>query len=709
MGFPHDIASNTPKKFRFILETSKGNIECNKEPIEWKEGVFQMHRDIKAAGIFTTFQIEALTFIGNAAEKLREIFNDTGVTSSVILHVYYFDFETRAYIEYPGSFKGVWADFEPKVRVSNFAVGAKMSFINTGMYQKLQDRKSRNVELHHNYNSLGGYTVLRDVNEVVDLKFNAISKVNLNWLGFDTRLPDTDETYLLENKSEGDIYTTLYAKKQQTDLSGFNSVPFESQTDGYDNLNVMYTASGDITFSVRGMLRMMIYTQASTNHFKLYLNIDGVETELLSFGAMENYFSGEYIAELTFGIDTHLSIALTTGQEVKVYVKADEQSILERDAYAYVLYFYIKFQQEVASVPETDVKGKTLYNAFKKNLQLILDEQDPFKSDYLQLYPIMIASGLNLRGIYYSPWNPDQGNLAVSFDELYKAADYVLNLGYGFETIEGLEKLVIENYAYFFDSTATVLDISTRIKELDIESRVIAEILYSGYKYGFEKFVYETQNGFGEYNCQHERTNELNADNTLELISGIRGDMMGIIKQLLNPTTSTSSGSTDVEGDEDIFMTKVIDKTTYYLAETNEEISVVDDSSLFGDESLNLFMTPFRSFLRHGNKLTSGLWDWQKSMYLRWQKSSKNVNLITSLDGDEVEETADVRINDLTAPIYKPIRHTATCKLTISELATLAANPYQLIKFSDTISGYLLDIKMKNAEDKATIEIIEKA
>lgn len=707
MSFIHNIFSNTPKKYRFTLTNKAGTLlcECKKEPLEWKEGVLQIHRDIKKGGIFTTFQVDSLTFIGNAAKKLKDMFASDGVTSEVYLHIYYFDFLTRKYIEFPGSFQGVWTLYKI-VKVGAFAFGVKMEFINSGMYQKLMDRSKMNVELHHNYNSVGGYTVLRDVNEVVDLKFNAINKVNLNWLGFDSRLEDTDETYHLANTPDGDIYTTPYAKKQQTDLTGFSSVPFESQTGGTGDLNVMYTAPEDITFSVRGMLRVKVETQAISDHFKLYLNVDGVETELLSFGAVEN-FADEYIKEMTFGIDTPLSLALTTGQNVKVYIKSDDQTILHKDTDIFILYFYIKFQQTVASVPETDVKGKTLYNAIKKNLQLILDEQDPFKSDYLQQYPIMIASGLNLRGIYYSPWSPDKGNLATNYDDLSNAADYVLNVGQGFETIDGVEKLVMEEYAHFFDSTATVLDLSSRIGKYDIESEVIGELLYSSYKYGFEKFVYETQNGFGEYNCQHERTSVLNTDNVWEKISKLRGDTMGLIKQLLNPATIT--GSNDVDGDEDVFMIKVTDQTTYYLAETNEEITVVDDSSLFGDESLNLFMSPMRSFMRHGNKLSTGLWDWQSSSYLRWQRSNKNVNVITSLDGIELEETADVKINQLTAPIFKPIKHIVTCKFTKADLALLSANPYQLIKISDTISGYLLDIKMKNKEDRATIEIIEKA
>jgi hypothetical protein len=100
MSFIHDIFSNTPKKYRFTLTNKAGTLlcECNKEPLEWKEGVLQIHRDIKKGGIFTTFQVDSLTFIGNAAKKLKDMFSSDGVTSEVYLHIYYFDFLTRTYI-----------------------------------------------------------------------------------------------------------------------------------------------------------------------------------------------------------------------------------------------------------------------------------------------------------------------------------------------------------------------------------------------------------------------------------------------------------------------------------------------------------------------------------------------------------------------------------------------------------------------------------
>ena len=703
MSYLHDKFSNTPKPYKFVLETNLGVVTCNKEPLEWKEGILQLHRDLKTVGIVTSFQVDSLIFVGIGAAKLKECFASLGVTSTVTLHVYYFDNKTKKYIEYPGSFLGIWESYKI-VKIGMFAFGVKMEFINSGLYQKFNDRSKINVELQNNRESVGGFVITNDPTEVNDLKFAAINKINLNWLGFDKELLLDDETYNLKNISTADVYASPNMKIQQTDNTGFSSVYWHETTVNPDSISALYTATEDITFKYLGVLRVQIKTSAYlVDHFKLIINIGGTETELLSFGQVEN-FDTNFYKELSFGFDSVLNATLTAGQTIKIYLKADQQGILELDTEINVLYFYVKFLQTIASVAESNVKGKTLYNAFNKNLQLILDEQSPFKSDYLKLNPMVLASGTNLRGVAVNMYNPNYGSLSVNFDDLFKSANAILNLGYGFEIIDGVEKLVIENYAYFFDKTAVVLDLSDRIGKYDIESEVIGELLYSSYKYGFDKFVYETQNGFGEYNCQHERTSVLATDNVFESICKYRGDTMGIIKQLQNPFSTT--GTNDVEGDDDVFIIKVVDKTTYYLAETNEDITIVDDSSLFGDESLNLFMSPMRSLMRHGNKLSSGLVDWQPSSSLRWQKSNKNVGLITSLGGVELSETANIKIQDLSTPIVKPIKHTFTCKFTKTDLATYVAHPYQLVKARDKY-GYMLDLKIKNKEDKATIEIIE--
>jgi len=95
--------------------------------------------------------------------------------------------------------------------------------------------------------------------------------------------------------------------------------------------------------------------------------------------------------------------------------------------------------------------------------------------------------------------------------------------------------------------------------------------------------------------------------------------------------------------------------------------------------------------------------------YIRFQTSNKMQTLATTdLGGVTLKENQDYLTNDLTAGIFKPIKHTVTCKFTFADFEAIMANKKGYITFSSNIKGYLLTLKKKNDEDRATIEIIEK-
>jgi len=54
------------------------------------------------------------------------------------------------------------------------------------------------------------------------------------------------------------------------------------------------------------------------------------------------------------------------------------------------------------------------------------------------------------------------------------------------------------------------------------------------------------------------------------------------------------------------------------------------------------------------------------------------------------------------------MKHTITCRFDFSDLEAIQLNPLGYIRFSNTISGFLLSLKKKNNEDKAEISIIER-
>jgi hypothetical protein len=113
--------------------------------------------------------------------------------------------------------------------------------------------------------------------------------------------------------------------------------------------------------------------------------------------------------------------------------------------------------------------------------------------------------------------------------------------------------------------------------------------------------------------------------------------------------------------------------------------------------------------IRQGNRITSGFTtsDLKASKFI-FQTSDKLQTLKTTGEGYTIAENDDILISNLPNPIYKPIKHTVECSFDYQDLEAIKALPYRWIKFSETISGYLLNLKKKNNEAKAEITIIQR-
>jgi hypothetical protein len=100
---------------------------------------------------------------------------------------------------------------------------------------------------------------------------------------------------------------------------------------------------------------------------------------------------------------------------------------------------------------------------------------------------------------------------------------------------------------------------------------------------------------------------------------------------------------------------------------------------------------------------------------LTFQKSDKYSSLITSDDAGvtELAENANILVSTLADPIFLPMKHTISVDFTNADLEVLQLNPFGYIDFGldlkgNSITGFLLNLKKKNAGGKAEISIIER-
>jgi len=722
MAFPFDQQSATPKEYIFCLGQTDASYDiiCNVEPMEWNECVLEVSRDIEVGGMTSMFNVESLTFIGNGAAYLKNLFDSYEINANCYLFVYRFDFDTRTYISFPGVFQAKFATYKIK-KIGDFAFGVNISFLRTGNYQKLVDRKTIKLDLTKN-KTVGGMT-LAPIN---DLDF--ISKIKIPALNSTLNCQLSDAGLLPDNP----LYS-LYAL-----VEGYNSVPFSLiVSDFTEPQRVLFeygqSAISDLTPCFHNateqrnlFFRYDVYINVD-NDFGLFggadaislkyaIDHEGVITEHDTTSPDIGHDEGLQLMSGTF------NVTLETGDDLYFYLVHSGENGLAHVCKPSSTGFATKLAitQAIVNTSEVVVDGLPLYEAVKKALQMILDSNDPVYSEFLTAVDSTryahILSGLNVRGLTIQD---EQGKINISFEELFHSISSMYNLGYGFETIAGIEKMRLEDYGYFFDSD-NGLDLSTRITELDIEKEYMSNLAKIQVNAGYDNEVFKSVNGRGEYNTKQTRTLEISSDQELDLVSMIGAATMNIVNCLEKPVTLY--GSEDIDEDEKVFILKSqLDaaggEINKWKVETNELITIENDSSLFGDGSLNLYFSPLRNLIRNSDKITSAMTK-QLSAVLRFQTSGKLSNLETSGEGYvfNVKENADITINDLItikSPKFKPIKLILTTPFYFSDIDYLYTsvdgklNLYRKVVLPSGKYAYIMNIKFKVGEEKATIELIE--
>lgn len=703
--FPENINSATPAKYIFRLISGDTNIICDPIPLEWESGTLEINRDLEVGGVFSSFQVDSLTFLGNGAKLLRSLYAAYELNAECTLKILYWKSTIRDYVEFPSSYD-INFNFYQIVKVGKFAIGVRIKAVNSSIQTKLDNRKDIDVnikklvtigeKLIYEYQGLKKDVVYDATNIYYvanlydDLNFGA--KLDL------PRLPGSIS------------YISPPLNIHENDYTESNGVGYIIKQPSIYNLTPFFIgAKFDYTFELMYALGFEVVSDNVFDQWEVKIIETRGETELQTFELGQFGSEPNPLLDIS-GIITEFKVA--KGSDLRLVIRVADTNSLK----AYLKYSQIKLTQKVVSSPTMRTEGYPIYESFERVCQHILDTQYPFYSEFFgrtdvqkndlgeyytsenQLSFAHIQSGLNLRGLALSS---DDSPLAYSFKDLYKTAQSIWNLGYGFELIGDSLRLRVEQYAYFFKDELT-LDISSRINKYDIVSAVMPELVPISIKSGFDNYEYLELNGRAEPNTTNERTTIINTNAKYDNIAAFRGDTKGILSNLATPLDTT-----DTKSDDKIFIIKTQrNGTDQWKPEKDENIQIVENS-LFGEDLLNRYFTPSRMLIRHGNRIKSGFTKLASS-FLRFQKSDKLQTLRTTGEGYTLSENENILISDLDAPIYKPMQHTVECTFNFADLEAINLKPYGYIKFSDTLSGFLLNLKKKNNESMAEITIIEK-
>lgn len=715
----NSLVSDTPPLYKFELvntETSESVIlPPDEPPIEWADGIIEFNRILDVGGVFTSFSISSLTFIKQGAKFLRDIESDKKINGKAELIISWWKKSTRAYQEFPSRLALNFSQAKPRVKVGQTAIGFNIPAINSSTLTKFDNRKKVKIDITKLF-SIGGYNIVDYTDLKKDFRFGEINSYRVAGWGGSGEF----------NDGTTDVFLSLPTLITLSDFAEAKSRGVGEITNFKDfSTFVESTEDRTIDISIETDYQWVVSSSISSFNYKgtfrfVHVNLAGSVLSNIEISSF-NFTNAD--ADITGSLSDSRQITISTGDSWGYFFEIEFISGTRQDDFDLEFIDCIQnASQQISASNPTTVDAFPIYEVGERLCQHILDTQFPFYSEFLartdvkyniagdfyssesQLRFASIMSGLNIRGSSLSDLN---NPLALSWDDYFKTIRSIWNVGYTLEEIDNFIRIRVENYDFFFDDSI-VLDISDRIGKYDIESETMPELAYLSFKSGYKNFDYEELNGRGEYNSTNERTSIIETDTNFDNISPVRGDTKGITLQLKRSVTE--DGTKDEKEDNDMFIVKSQRSGIMlydWVAETDENVSIDDNTSLFQEGSLNTYMTPTRNLIRNANRITGAFTKYLSSK-LRFQTSDKLQTLKTTGEGYTVTENDDLVINDLADPIFTPKKYSVEVYFDFTDLETIQTNPKGLIKFTDDIQGYILNIKKKNNEDKAVIEIIEK-
>lgn len=327
-----------------------------------------------------------------------------------------------------------------------------------------------------------------------------------------------------------------------------------------------------------------------------------------------------------FYLDIELS--LKKGDLIRVYGRAE-------DPFTGLLSFFFwnsnEFYESNGYVSQMTITAQTTYPTTQAQGYLIHDlihgviarlgiGLDPFYSEFLGStltttkqydtdgcgWMYVILKGLQIR-----QYTLTEKPFFISFKEIWDGINPILNLGLGYEEIDSLQVIRIEEKEHFISSDGETSINFSNVRE--ISSSYDKEFIFKKVTTGYKKWQSENASGIDDPQTKHVRATKLKTGEHLDIQSGF------IAASLAVETTrrETKKKSADYKFDNDNFIIALnTDDVSpdVYRPELDENFNSV--GNLFNsDTRYNLVLTPLRSLLRWIPYLNGCLQDYLQSVY----------------------------------------------------------------------------------------------
>lgn len=353
-----------------------------------------------------------------------------------------------------------------------------------------------------------------------------------------------------------------------------------------------------------------------------------------------------------------LSFEVTRFEGLSYYVGQTNQSVP----------FYIVFNSskvtlyEVAYFEPSRAKYAFLYDVINRLSYIITGSNNKFVSNYLGRtevgYPSDGEGGLIglLSGLWARGFTKDFDNyksLKVSLKDTLESAANCFNLGYGVETINNEEKLVVEDIKYFYrDDFAGAFPQPINNIEVMIEQ----SLFYSGLEIGYEKSGGLNQEmGLDEPNNKTQYTTPIdNTQNKFSKKIKFRADEYKL-EELRRKTAEKFPNESSGE-EEDIWLLDLTRSTDIdnpiRQIHWSDRLSSAPTGIHDPDSFRSFFFTPATILRRLAKNFLSGI-ALYKNDFINFISGSSNVKLgLSYINETPYTENENVRVGDLDYPIF---------------------------------------------------------
>lgn len=661
---------------RFTLNnTTSGSLVID-EPDGWKGAMLRLERSEEFHSVVEHYD-ETFTFFDASYDYIVNIRDTQGFDADITFTV---EISINDGTSYQTVFSGL-IDLESSVQIDFYKIECPV--VRNDLWARFINNRSTSVNVQSTTDLYGN-------NRIV------LSPVTLNLSSQKTRvsyrgLNDQDITYALTASSPyGTIDFGTVEKDEIDEKFNYPRVisttrPFElfaaeyAGSYAFDSEIYLSDAVGGFGGGNNQVSNIEIYIQknddAATAFTKTNQGTNGVDGRTrFSYTGTLSLIAGDFI---------YIYIQNTSGGNNTVvwldfyvsYLDVDADTVFDNST-TQAMMIHEAFQSVIDRIVGAD---NMLYSEY-------LGAEDTQQTDYVSNGCASLCAVM--RGVHLKTYSFTDKPFYVSFDQLWGGHNPIFNLGLGYETVDSVEVIRIEDKAHFYDSTVSLnLDYVN-----NIEVTIDTEKVFKNIKIGYQKWESESLSGIDDPQTKHEYAVQLKKSGTdIELYSNFVAASLAIEYTRRQQVQL----SKDWKLDNDIFII-AIDKdiigspSLVYAPELDEPFSAITGLNN-SDARYNLRLTPGRNFVRWRNYFNTGLQLYTSYDY-KFVSGEGNVDMSSTVGTDSCISgtiVEDQNFDVTGTALHDNVVYSFDHPLSWTEYKTIRDSRHKAIGISQTNSGHL--------------------